>query len=126
MGNVVLKDSDFKPSQCNAVILTGYFEPKGHLAKREPQSQIKLYSDGFLRDASSDIAYSPADDEKLRTSTYVNFHGKAKFSNMMLSSFADSYSPRLLPQYLDTYNTLYREKKLSMADVRMMDAELCK
>jgi hypothetical protein len=126
MGNVVLRYPNFEPSQCNAVILTGYFEPKGHLAKREPKSQIKLYSDGFLRDANSDIAYSPADDEELHTSTFVNFHGKAKFSNMMLSSFADSYSPRLLPQYLDTYNTLYREKKLSMADVRMMDAELCK
>jgi len=126
MGNEVLRDPNFEPSQCNAVILTGYFEPKGHLAKREPKSQIKLYSDGFLRAANSDIAYSPADDEKLHTPSFVNFHGKAKFSNMMLSSFADSYSPRLLPEYLDTYNTLYREKKLSMADVRMMDAELCK
>jgi len=44
---------------------------------------------------------------------------------MMLSSFADNYSPRLLPQYLDTYTTLYREEKLSLADVKMMDAELC-
>ena len=108
------------------LILTGYFEPKGHLAKRDPKSQIKLYSSGFLRDANSDIAYSPADDEKLHSPTFVNFNGKARFSNMMLSSFADSYSPRLLPQYMDIYTSVYREKKLSLADVRMMDAELCK
>jgi len=126
MGDVVLRDPNFEASQCNAVILTGYFEPKGHLAKREPKSQIKLYSASFLRDATSDIAYSPADDKKLRTPTFVNFHGRARFSNMMLSSFADSYSPRLLPQYMDVYTTLYREKKLTLADVRMMDAELCK
>ena len=78
-----------------------------------------------MRDANSDLAYRPADDEQLRTPTFVNFHGKAKFSNMMLSSFADSYSPRLLPQYLDVYTSLYSEKKLSLADVRMMDDELC-
>jgi hypothetical protein len=125
MGNVVLRDPNFEPSQCNAVILTGYFEPKGHLAKREPKSQIKLYSAGFLRDAQNDMAYNPADDEKLRAPTFVNFHGKARFSNMMLSSFADSYSPRLLPQYMDVYMTLYRERKLTLADVSMMDAELC-
>ena len=69
--------------------------------------------------------YGPADDEKLHTPTFVNFHGRAKFSNMMLSSFADSYSPRLLPQYLDVYINAYREKTLVLADVRMMDAELC-
>jgi hypothetical protein len=125
MGDVVLRDPNFEPSQCNAIILTGYFEPQGHLAKREPKSQIKLYSSGFLRDSNNDIAYKPADDEKLRAPTFVEFHGKATFSNMMLSSFADSYSPRLLPQYLDMYTSLYREKRLSLADVSMMDAELC-
>jgi arylsulfatase A-like enzyme len=125
MGNVVLSDPYFEPSECNAVILTGYFQPKGHIVKRDPRSQIKLYSSGFLRDANSDLAYRKADDEQLRTPTFVNFHGRAKFSNMMLSSFADSYSPRLLPQYLDVYTSLYSEKKLSLADVRMMDDELC-
>jgi arylsulfatase A-like enzyme len=126
MGDIVLKDPYFEPSQCNAIILTGYFEPKGHLAKRDPESQIKLYSSGFLRDASRGIAYKPADDDVLHTATFVNFQGIAKFSNMMLSSFADSYSPRLRPQFLDFYNNLYREKKLFIPDVKMMDAELCR
>jgi arylsulfatase A-like enzyme len=126
MGDIVLKDPNFEPSQCNAIILTGYFEPRGHLAKRDPRSEIKLYSSGLLRDANSEIASSPADDEKLHTPTFVNFHGRAKFSNMMLSSFADSYSPRLLPQYMDFYMSQYREEKLLLADVKMMDVELCK
>jgi len=125
IGNVILRDSNFAPSQCNAIILTGYFQPKGHIVKRDPRSQIKLYSSGFLRDSNSEITYRPATDEALRSPTIVNFQGRAKFSNMMLSSFADNYSPRLLPQYLDTYTTLYREEKLSLADVKMMDAELC-
>ena len=125
MGDIVLKDPNFEPSQCNAIILTGYFEPKGHLAKRDPKSEIKLYSSGVLRDANGEIASSPADAEKLHTPTFVNFNGRAKFSNMMLSSFADNYSPRLLPRYMDVYTSLYRQKKLFLADVKMMDAELC-
>lgn len=125
MGDIVLKDPYFEPSRCNAIVLTGYFEPRGHLAKRDPQSRIKLYSSGFLRDANSDIAYSPADDTQLHIPTFVNFHGKARFSNLMLSSFADSYSPRLLPQYMALYTDMYREQKLTIADVKMMDAELC-
>jgi arylsulfatase A-like enzyme len=125
MGNVILRDPHFEPSQCNAIILTGYFEPKGHLAKREPESTLKLYSSGFLRDAHSDAPFNPADDNALQSPTFVNFHGKATFSNIMLSSFADSYSPRLLPQFMEYYTSAYREQRLSLPDVKMMDAELC-
>tara|TARA_R110002072_G_scaffold213_13_gene1579 strand:+ start:19244 stop:21208 length:1965 start_codon:yes stop_codon:yes gene_type:complete len=124
-GDAVLTDPYFEPSRCNAIVLTGYFEPKGHLTRRAPQSSIKLYSSGFLRDANSDISYSAADDEQLHTPTFVNFGGRAKFANIMLSSFADSYSPRVVPQFRDVYTTLYREQKLMIPDVRMMDAELC-
>ena len=126
MGDVVLKDSSFEPSHCNAIVLTGYFQPKGHIVKRAPRSQIKLYSSGFLRDTNDDMAYKAVDDETLDNPTFVNFNGSATFSNMMLSSFADSYAPRLLPQYLDVYTSLYREKRLSLADVKMMDDVLCK
>lgn len=126
MGDVVLRDPYFEPSACNAVILTGYLEPKAHLAKREPLSQIKMYSSGFLRDASTAIAYDPPDDEHLALPTFVNYDGKARFSNLMLSSFADSYSPRLLPQYMEMYTTAFRERRLSLPEVRMMDSELCK
>lgn len=126
IGDVVLRDPYFKPSECNAVVLTGYFEPKTHLAKRDPQSQIKLYSSGFLRDASNDIHYDPPDDDRLASPTFVNYNGKAKFSNLMLSSFADSYSPRLLPQYMDVYTTAHRQRSLSLPDIALMDGELCK
>jgi len=125
IGSTVLKDPYFKPSQCNAVVLTGYFEPVAHLAERDPQSQLKLYSSGFLRDASGQIEYQPPDEEHLANPTFVNYNGKALFSNLMLSSFADTYSPRLRPQYMDLYINAFREKSLSLADVRMMDEELC-
>jgi arylsulfatase A-like enzyme len=126
IGDVILNDPYFEPSQCNAIILTGYFEPRGHLTKRTPQSRVKLYSSGFLRDANSDIAYLPVSDQQLDTPTYVNFNGKAKFSNAVLSSFADNYSPRVASQFADIYTSLYREKKLVVPEVKMLDAELCK
>ena len=125
IGEVVLTDPYFEPSRCNAIVLTGYFQPRGHLTKRPPKSTIKLYSSGFLRDANSEIAYSPADNEHLNTPTFVNFQGRATFANIMLSSFADSYSPQVVPQFIDIYADLYRQQKLMIPDVKMMDAELC-
>lgn len=125
IGDYTLTDPYFEPSQCNAIVLTGYFEPQGHLATRSPESRLKLYSSGFLRDVKSDIDFVPADDTQLRNPSFVNFHGKARFSNIMLSSFADSYAPRLQAQFVDIYTDLYREKKLFLPEVKMMDAELC-
>jgi arylsulfatase A-like enzyme len=126
IGGAVLKDSHFDPSRCNAVVLTGYYEPKGHLAKREPRSELKIYSSGFIRDGQRDVAMSAVGDMELQSPTYVNHGGAALFSNMMLSSFADSYAPRLRPQFMEFYETAYRDRQLSLADVSMMDAELCK
>ena len=101
-------------------------KPKGHLAKREPRSELKLYSSGFIRDSQREVAMNAVTDDIMRAPTYVNHGGRALFSNMMLSSFADSYAPRLRPQFMEMYETAYRERWLSLADVRMMDAELCR
>ncbi|MEZ5502556.1 MAG: sulfatase-like hydrolase/transferase [Halioglobus sp.] len=125
-GNTVLRDPNFEPSRCNAIVLTGYLQPKGHLATREPRSEVKLYSSGLIRDNSGDVKFTPLADATLQSPTFVNFRGKARFSNMMLSSFADSYSPDLATQYLDIYQSLHREAKLSLANVSMMDDLLCK
>lgn len=125
LGDTVLEDPHFDPLSCNAIVMTGYFRPKGHLAKREPRSHLKLYSSGFLRDAVYDVHYAPADNKAIDAPTAVNFHGRAIFSNMMLSSFADSYSPQTGPQFVDIYNSLYKDEKLSIAGVGLMNRQLC-
>ena len=97
-----------------------------HLATIEPRSEVKLYSSGFLRDAESGISSSPAAANRLETPTFVNFNGKALFSNLMLSSFSDSYSPQVSSQFIDIYTSMYREQSLALADVEMMSSRLCK
>mgnify|MGYP003668524254 FL=1 len=126
IGDSILRDASFEPSRCNAVILTGYFQPKGHIAKRDPRSQIKFYSSGFLRDVNRNVDFVPGHGDQLHAPTFVNFDGKALFSNMMLSSFSESYSPDMSSQFLDIYTPTFRAKKLIMANVSMMNAELCK
>lgn len=126
LGDTVLTDPHFEPSRCNAIVVTGYIQPKGHLTKRDPRSEIKLYSSGFLRDASYDPTLPADNEDSLHAPTFVNFNGRAKFSNMILSSFADSYSPNIRPQFSEFYVTLFQEKKLSLANVSMMNAELCR
>jgi arylsulfatase A-like enzyme len=125
IGDTILRDAHFEPSRCNAIILTGYLQPMAHLATREPRSEVKLYSSGFLRDAESGISSSPTTANRLDTPTFVNFNGRALFSNLMLSSFSDSYSPRVSSQFIDIYTSMYREKSLVLADVDMMSSRLC-
>ena len=125
IGDSILRDASFEPALCNAVILTGYFEPKLPLTTREPQSKIKLFSTGLLRDSNSDAQLPLRIRTPSHQATFVNYSGTARFSNMMLSSFAENYAPRLVPQHMDTYTSLYREQKLSLADVKMMNSELC-
>jgi hypothetical protein len=125
VGGSVLRSTSFDPTRCNPIILTGYYQPRGHLAKREPRSQIKLYSSGYLQDADTDARFSPVDDDKLKNPTFVNFGGHALFSNMMLSSFSDEYSLQMSTQFMDIYTPAFRQKKLSLADISMMEAELC-
>ncbi|MDG2274075.1 MAG: sulfatase-like hydrolase/transferase [Halioglobus sp.] len=125
IGDSILRDASFEPALCNAVILTGYFEPKLPLTTREPQSKIKLFSTGLLRDSNSDAQLPLRIRTPSHHATFVNYSGTARFSNMMLSSFAENYAPRLVPQHMDTYTSLYREQKLSLADVKMMNSELC-
>lgn len=125
IGDAILRDASFRPSQCNAIVLTNYFEPVAHLAIRAPRSQLKFYSSGFLSDYNTDFDYTSISGGKLETPTFVNFGGHAKFSNMMLSSQSDSYTPVVRPQYFDIYAALQKEGKLSQAEVNLMTDELC-
>lgn len=126
IGNEVLKESKFDPNRCNPVILTGYFEEAGHLSVRAPFSELKLYSHGALQDLARDVSHTPADDESLLQPTFVNFGGRALFSNMMLNSWSDPYSPRVVPQFKDFYESAHRDKLLAQPDVALMNDHLCK
>ncbi len=126
IGEALLRDASFEPARCNAVVLTGYLQPRGHLATRAPRSPLKLYSDGFLRDILADLGTRPLPpDAGLDNPTFVNFGGRAVFSNMLQSSFADPYTPQVSEQYAPFYRTAYREKSLMLADVSQFGDELC-
>ncbi len=123
-GNV-LRDPSFVPTQCNAVILTGYLQPKGHLDIREPTSTLKLYSNGSLRDGITEVEPIAPNNAALSNPTQVNFGGKALFSNVMLSTYSEGFTPRLKADYLELFQALHRERKLAMPGIHLMDNELC-
>ena len=126
MGTSILRDASFEPSRCNAIILTGYIQPRGHLTKRDPRSELKLYSSGFLRDYEQGLPERPDTRQALSQPTFVNYNGRAQFSNLMLGSFSDPYLPNIRPQFADFYQSLFAHKKLSLTPVSLMDAKLCK
>lgn len=125
IGDQVLRDASFEPSACNAIVLTNYFQPLAHLATRAPRSQLKLYSAGHLRDYNFQFDYRTIAGTVLETPTYVKYGGRAVFSNMLLSSFSDPYSPNIAADFSEIFTQFFKEKKLSLADVKMMDAQLC-
>jgi len=125
-GDTVLRDAQFEPSACNAVVLTGYLEAEGHLALRKPRSTLKLYSSGFLRDLTPEQQFHPDPSlTSLATATVIQHAGKALFSNQMLSTFDDPYTPLVEPQYIEYFLKGHKERYLSIANVEMMDAQLC-
>lgn len=127
MGDTQLRDAHFEPGRCNAIVLTGYLQPRGHLAVREPRSPLKLYSEGFLRDIETDAATQGLpSDTGLETPTYVNFGGRAVFANMLLSSFADPYTPMVAEKYAGYYQSAYRDRTLVLADVNRLTSQLCR
>lgn len=126
IGDAVLRDASFDPARCTPVVLTNYFQPMAHLAVREPQSQIKLYSAGMLRDYNFQFDYDTVSFHNLAAPTFVNYGGKAQFANMTASAFSDPYQPRIKEQFLDIYTELYKARKLSIIDVQMMTNELCR
>ena len=126
IGESVLRDTTFDPARCNAVILTGYIQKLTHLALRKPVSVTKLYSSGYLQDLENDFELPAMSDATLAAPTAVNYGGHALFASMMLSTYVDPYEPRTNSPYLLAIKELYREKKLTIAEVGMMNAHLCK
>lgn len=125
IGDQVLRDASFNPRVCNPVVLTNYFQPLAQLAVREPQSQIKLYSSGTLRDYNFHFDYSTVASNRLEAPTFVNYGGAAQFANMTASAFSDPYQPRVNEQFVDFYDQLFKARKLSIVDVQLMTAQLC-
>ncbi len=123
----VLKDAHFDPTRCNAIVLTGYLQPRAHLPQKHPPvSPLKMYSSGFLRDSVYDLDFNEANFKPLDSPTYVNFQGKAIFASTILSAFSDSYSPRDETILQKALIRLYKEEKLSISNVDLMDSQLCK
>jgi len=125
IGASVLRDTTFDPGRCNAVILAGYIQKLAHLARRKPFSVVKLYSGGYLRALDDDFEMTPVDDAVLAAPTAVNHGGRALFSSIMLGSYDDPYEPRTDSPFLPAIVELYREKRLTMPEVAMMDSRLC-
>ena len=125
LGDAVLTDAGFDPARCNPVVVTGYLQPRAHLATRDPLSQLKLYNGGLLRDRKRGFDFSHIDPDTLHRPTYVNAGGDALFSNIMLHSFSDDFTPRLAPERVELYENLYRERQIPMPEVHRWDDRLC-
>jgi hypothetical protein len=123
----VLEDAYFDPARCNAIVLTGYLQPSAHLTqKNSPVSPLKMYSSGYLRDSVYDLGFNEVNFKPLESPTFVNFQGKAIFASTILSAFSDSYSPRDDTILREVLIRRHKEEKLSISNVDLMNAQLCK
>jgi arylsulfatase A-like enzyme len=123
----VLEDAYFDPARCNAIVLTGYLQPRAHLTQKAPPvSPLKMYSSGYLRDSVYDLGFNEVNFKPLESPTFVNFQGKAIFASTILSAFSDSYSPRDDTILREVLIRRHKEEKLSISNVDLMNAQLCK
>jgi arylsulfatase A-like enzyme len=126
IADVVLNGLNFNPNQCNRIILTGDLQPgEEALAQSNSTKIIKLYSSGLLQESRSNLTYALPSDLSISNPTSVFNGGKAIFSNSALSSFTDSYSPEVPLEHHQLFEDYYRSQKLSIAQVNMLDTQLC-
>jgi len=126
LGSNVLTGGPFDPSRCNAIVLSGYVDKLRHLSVQEPRSELKLFVSGGPQDVLRDADMPSLPEAALGRPTFVNYGGSAYFANLMLSSYAESYSPRVSDQVVWIYEALFKDEGLAMADVSMMDRQLCR
>jgi hypothetical protein len=127
IGGAVLKGLSFNPSECNSIVLTGDLQPEHDVifTEAKPTKEVKLYISGLLQESIIDINYPLPSDLSLQVPTKVFYGGKAIFSNMALSSFSDSYSPKVPLEHYQTFQDQHKLKKLTISEVSMLDSELC-
>jgi len=125
IGGAILNDASFEPSRCNRIVLTGHYQPFAHLAKRDPESILKFFSEGALRDIEKNIEPPELSDEEISRPTFVRHAGTARFTNTMLSSYSEDYCARVDSDFSVLCEALYKEQRLSIAHVEMMDSQLC-
>ncbi|NND68353.1 MAG: sulfatase-like hydrolase/transferase, partial [Halioglobus sp.] len=126
IGDSVLASADFEPTRCNSVILTGYFQPKAHLAKRDPLSQVKLYTNGSLMASERGFDHDRVDETHLHSPTVVNAGGRALFANIMLGTFTEGFTPRLAPELEEMYRSFYASRTLPMPELALLEDQLCR
>lgn len=126
IGDLVLKSFSFNPSVCNRLILTGDLQPgEEALTKSNSTKTIKLYSSGLLQESRLNIDYKVPSDLVISNPTKVFNGGRAIFSNTVLNSFSDSYSPDVPLKHYQLFKDYYKNQKLGIAQVDMLDSELC-
>ncbi len=126
IGDSVLQGAAFEPDRCNSVILTGYFQPKAHLAKRDPLSRVKLYSNGSLMASEKGFDHDRVDETHLHSPTVVNGGGRALFANIMLGTYSEGFSPRLAPELESLYRSLHDARQLPLPELATLDDRLCR
>lgn len=126
IGNEVLSGSYFDPTRCNRLVLTGDIQREQKILKDESNRKIaKLYSGGFLQDKAEDVKYTSISEVDVSEPTVIYHGGKALFSNLVLSSYSDSYNPVISAEHYETFLNLHRDQRLAMPLVSDMDNKLC-
>jgi arylsulfatase A-like enzyme len=126
IGDAILKGLNFNPNECNRIILTGDLQPgEEALAEKDSTKTVKLYSSGLLQELHANLNYSLPSDQSVSMPTKVYNNGTAIFLNTTLSSFSESFSPDVPLEHYQMFDKHYKNKKLSIPQISMLDDELC-
>jgi arylsulfatase A-like enzyme len=126
IGNTILATSDFDKTSCNSYILTGDMQPsEDYFSDLGEHRGVKLYSHGLIKAQDNKLSFNQPLDSEMALPTKVFYGGKAIFLNTALSSYFDSYSPKIPIEHYDMFNRLHKERKLGISKVHLLENELC-
>lgn len=125
LGESVMVDSGFQPQTCTALVITGDIQPGAFIVDGTERSIARMYRNGERVAHVDNLSYPRPTETRMRAPTTVYHGGRALFSNMMLSADNDPYEPDIEPRFRSLFVEGRQNKTLMVADVSLMNSELC-
>lgn len=135
VGGIELDAPGIDPQQCNAVIMTAYFNEEHFISRRIPRNSARLYVNGALRRQKVIEAPPPIPAAAVHNPTVVHHRfddgatarsERAVFINIALSSREDGYEPVVGDRAMrDRFVAAFHDGELMIPEIGLLTRQLC-
>lgn len=126
MGEAELHGGKLTQSDCQAIVISGNYQPPANIAPVPQSYRLKLYVGDQLRDITTDVPNLNRRLQYASEPTVVSAGGNAIFLSMPVSSPTEMYHPeRLEPETHDLFIQSWQKGVLEQPRIQSLLSQLC-